>query len=200
MKTLTSIIVFCLLAIAQVSGKTAARPDSDNYIKGVEALNEGNIELAYKLLNEEINLNPDNGYAHCYMALICNACGDAKLALQAATTGLELLPADDAEYLSFAHYTRGMILMNAEDYKDAETELDEAIRLMPNDLDNYMARAEIHLNNGKYEDSLSDLEQAVRIDSRADVYDLMMELIQANPDPAFFDKVTNSLQGATAAR
>ena len=49
------------------------RPESENYVNGVTALNNGDIETAYTLLNAEIESNPENGYAHCYMSLICNA-------------------------------------------------------------------------------------------------------------------------------
>lgn len=72
MKTLILIAACCLLAIGQIQGKDFSRPESSNYIKGVEALNAGNAEKAYQYLNEEITQNPDNGYAHCYMALVCN--------------------------------------------------------------------------------------------------------------------------------
>lgn len=56
------------------------------------------------------------------------------------------------------------------------------------------------MNNGQYEASLADLQTALKLDSHADVYDLLMQLLEANPDPVFFDKVTESYQGATATK
>lgn len=50
------------------------------------------------------------------------------------------------------------------------------------------------MNNGQYEASLADLQTALKLDSHADVYDLLMQLLEANPDPVFFDKVTESYQ------
>ena len=106
MKTLILTVACCLMAIAQTQAKDFVRPESSNYIKGVEALNAGNAEQAYQYLNEEINQNPDNGYAHCYMALVCNFYGDMKLALYAANESVKLIPEEDTEYRSFAYYTR----------------------------------------------------------------------------------------------
>lgn len=62
--------LFTLLIIMLTCGISYAenfnRPESENYVKGVTALNNGDIENAYKLLNAEIENNPDNeiGRAH----------------------------------------------------------------------------------------------------------------------------------------
>lgn len=90
--------------------------------------------------------------------------------------------------------------MHTQAYDLAKKDLDEAIRLAPKDVENYKTRAEILMNNGQYEASLADLQTALKLDSHADVYDLLMQLLEANPDPVFFDKVTESYQGATAAK
>ena len=93
-----------------------------------------------------------------------------------------------------------MLLMNAQAYDEAEKDLNEAIRLTPLDVENYKARAEVYMNMGKYEESLADLQTAMKLDSHADVYDLMMQLLEANPDPVFFDQVTSAFSNATASR
>ena len=189
MKTLI-ITLFCgLMTVNTLFAKEFERPASVDYQKGVEALNEGDIEQAYTCLTNELNTHPKNGYAHCYMALVCNFCGDAKLAFHAVN-----------ESLPFAYYTRGMLLMNAQAYDEAEKDLNEAIRLTPSDVENYKARAEVYMNMGKYEESLADLQTAMKLDSHADVYDLMMQLLEANPDPVFFDQVTSAFSNATASR
>ena len=115
MKT-TGKYLFTLLIIMLTCGTSYAeninRPESENYVNGVTALNNGDIENAYKLLNAEIENNPDNGYAHCYMSLICNACDDIVLAMQAANSSIELIPESDNEYRSFAYYTRSILWGN----------------------------------------------------------------------------------------
>lgn len=117
MRTLITNIFCCLVALfPAIHAQAIERPQSENYIHGVEALNEGNAEKAYHLLNAEINEHPDNGYAHCYMALVCSYYGDLKLAMHAANTCMELIPEEDAEYHSFAHYTRGTLYMHTQAY------------------------------------------------------------------------------------
>ena len=180
MKTLI-ITLFCgLMTVNTLFAKEFERPTSVDYQKGVEALNEGDIEQAYTCLTNELNAHPKNGYAHCYMACF--------------------IPKADTEYRAFAYYTRGMLLMNAQAYDEAEKDLNEAIRLTPSDVENYKARAEVYMNMGKYEESLADLQTAMKLDSHADVYDLMMQLLEANPDPVFFDQVTSAFSNATASR
>ena len=139
MKTLTSLLICCLFAASYVNAHTLNRPESTNYINGVTALNEGNPEKAYELLNAEINEYPQNGYAHCYMALICNYYGDMKMALDAVNNALELLPQEDNEYRSFAYYTRGTMLLNLKEWDLAATDLTEAIRLNPEDTEKALA-------------------------------------------------------------
>ena len=104
-KTIITLLII-MLACVNSYAENINRPESDNYINGVTALNNGDIETAYNLLNAEIENNPENGYAHCYMSLICNACNDMVLAMQAVNSSLELIPEDDKEYRSFAYYTR----------------------------------------------------------------------------------------------
>lgn len=189
------ILLACLSALCGfVYAEQPARPASDNYVKGVEALNDGDPVTAYKYLNAEITEHPDNGYAHCYMALICNCCGDTKLALQALQSSLELIPADDSEYLSFARYSRGVLLTELKQWEAAQQDLDEAIRLSPSDAENYKARAQLYLETGKYEESLGDLQKTLELDRKADVNDLVLQLMAVAPSADFMDRVTAAFQ------
>ena len=192
MKTLTSLLICCLFAASYVNAHTLNRPESTNYINGVTALNEGNPEKAYELLNAEINEHPQNGYAHCYMALICNYYGDMKMALDAVNNALELLPQDDNEYRSFAYYTRGTMLLNLKEWDLAAIDLTEAILLNPEDTENYKARAEAYLNNGNYEASFEDVTTALKLDSKADVNDLVLQLLAAAPSAELVNRIASA--------
>ena len=191
MKTRTIFLALCLSAFfGTLRAEGFARPESENYIKGVEALNEGDPAIAYKYLNAEIAENPDNGYAHCYMALICNCCGDVKLALSALCSSLELLPEGDAEYRSFAHYSRGVLLTGLKQWDSARSDLDEAIRLNPSDTENYKARASLFIETADYEKSLDDVQKVLELDSEADVSDLVLRLMAEAPSSEFVDRVS----------
>ncbi len=192
MKTLIILIMGCLFATLHTSAEQSTRPESQNYINGVTALNEGNPEKAYELLNAELTENPQNGYAHCYMALICNYYGDLKLALQAVSSALELLPQNEGEYRSFAHYTRGTMLSNAKEWDLAIRDFSEAIRLNPEDAENYKARAEAYLNEGNYEASFDDITRALKIDHKADVNDLVLQLMASAPSPELINRISST--------
>ena len=175
-------ITCCFLVTIPAFSQSPTRPQSDNYIRGVEALNNGDVETAYSFLNQEIEMNPDNGYAHCYMALVCNCCGDCRLAMHAVGEALRLLPEEDREYRSFAYYSRGMMLLGAKAYSQAESDFTRAIDLLPEDTLNYMGRAEALMMEGRYEEAMADLVTVKKIDEKADVFELMMKLMELNPD------------------
>ena len=194
MKT-TGKTIITLLIIIFACGTSYAenfnRPESDNYINGVTALNNGDIETAYNLLNAEIESNPDNGYAHCYMSLICNACNDIVLAMQAANSSIELIPENDKEYRSFAYYTRSILWGNLGKWDNAIKDITESISINPNDAENFKTRAEMYVNTKHYEEAISDLNHALSLDSNTDVTDLMMKLIESVPTDELAEKVTN---------
>lgn len=187
--------LFTLLIIMLTCGISYAenfnRPESENYVKGVTALNNGDIENAYKLLNAEIENNPDNGYAHCYMSLICNACDDIVLAMQAANSSIELIPESDNEYRSFAYYTRSILWGNLGKWDKAIDDITKSIEINPNDAESFKTRAEMYVNTKHYEEAIDDLNHALTIDSNTDVTDLMMKLIEAVPTDELAEKVTN---------
>lgn len=191
MKTRTLLLIVCwFVFFGAMRAGQPVRPESENYIKGVEALNDGDPVAAYKYLNAEITENPGNGYAHCYMALICNCCGDVKLALQALQSSLELIPETDTEYLSFAYYSRGVLLSGLNQWELAKPDLDKAIRLNPSDAENYKARAQLFLETARYEESLEDVQKALALDRKADVSDLVLRLMAEAPSTEFMERVS----------
>ena len=189
-KTIITLLII-MLACVNSYAENINRPESDNYINGVTALNNGDIETAYNLLNAEIENNPENGYAHCYMSLICNACNDMVLAMQAVNSSLELIPEDDKEYRSFAYYTRSILWGNLGKWDNAIKDITESISINPNDAENFKTRAEMYVNTKHYEEAISDLNHALSLNSNTDVTDLMMKLIESVPTDELAEKVTN---------
>ena len=56
-------------------------------------------------------------------------------------------------------------------------------------MENYTCRAEILLQLHEYEAALDDLTTALKLDSKADVADLMMQLMEEAPDASMIDRV-----------
>lgn len=189
-KTIITLLII-MLACVNSYAENINRPESDNYINGVTALNNGDIETAYNLLNAEIESNPENGYAHCYMSLICNACNDMVLAMQAVNSSLELIPENDKEYRSFAYYTRSILWGNLGKWDNAINDMSESIKLNPNDAESFKTRAEMYVNTKHYEEAIEDLSKVLSLDKNADVTELMMKLIESVPTEELAEKVTN---------
>lgn len=190
-KSILAIIILMVLQSGTLYGKAISRPESENYINGVTCLNNGDIEKAFKYLNTEIENNPDNGYAHCYMSLICSACSDMKLAMQAANSSIELIPEEDTEYRSFAFYTRSIIWGNLGQWDKALKDVTKSIEINPNDAESYKTRAEMLLNLDKYEEAIDDLNAVLKINSATDITDIMLKLLENVPNEELAEKIMN---------
>ena len=55
-----------------ISAQNIKRPDSYNYNRGVEAIQNNNAEEALEYLNKELEDNPNNGYALAWIATVRN--------------------------------------------------------------------------------------------------------------------------------
>lgn len=190
-RTVLSIILLMTFQLGTLFSQEISRPESDNYIKGVTCLNDGDIENAFKYLNAEIENNPNNGYAHCYMSLICSACSDIKLAMQAVNSSIELIPENDTEYRSFAYYTRSILWGNLGKWENAVKDITNSIEMTPNDAENYKTRAEMYINLEKYEKAIDDVSSALELNSSIDVTDLMLKLLQNAPNEELAEKTMN---------
>lgn len=200
MKKLITLLLLCLTTGVANGQNNLQRPTSGNYVKGVEALNGGDAQTAYRYLNEEIHHHPDNGYAHCYMALVCNYFGNAELALQAADSGLSLLPPADTEYTAFAHYVRGMLYMNRHTWEKARHDLDAAVSLAPHDSDYRILRAQLSLSHDMYEEAFTDLAAALQANKEADIDSLMEEVAAGIPTPEMLARIARCYDTQDAPR
>ena len=91
--------VFFIFFIVCLCGNTTIaqdikRPDSYNYIRGVEAL------------QNEIHDFPKNGYAFSWLSLLYNYQAEYGRSLTASDQAVKFIPKKDKEYRSFAFLTR----------------------------------------------------------------------------------------------
>ena len=127
------------------------RPDSYNYSRGVEAINNNNAEEALDYLNKEINEHPDNGYAFVWIALVRNYNEEFGRALTAANVAVKKIPSKDKEYKAFAYGTRAQVYLNLEDTMQALKDYSQAINIVPDDDRFYNQRAQVYYEQGKYD-------------------------------------------------
>ena len=127
------------------------RPDSYNYSRGVEAINNNNSEEALDYLNKEINEHPDNGYAFAWIALVRNYNEEFGRALTAANVAVKKIPSKDKEYKAFAYGTRAQVYLNLKDTIQALKDYSQAINIVPDDDRFYNQRAQVYYEQGKYD-------------------------------------------------
>lgn len=143
-----SILVLCSSVMLADNIK---RPDSYNYSRGVEAINNNNAEEALDYLNKEINEHPDNGYAFAWIALVRNYNEEFGRALTAANVAVKKIPSKDNEYKAFAYGTRAQVYLNLEDTIQALKDYSQAINIVPDDDRFYNQRAQVYYEQGKYD-------------------------------------------------
>lgn len=139
------------------------RPDSYNYSRGVEAINNNNAEEALDYLNKEINEHPDNGYAFAWIALVRNFNEEFGRALTAANIAVKKIPSKDKEYKAFAYGTRAKVYLNLEDTIQALKDYSQAINVMPDDDRLYNQRAQVYYEQEKYDLADKDYQKMISL-------------------------------------
>lgn len=159
-------IILCLMLLCSTSvwAQKMKRPDSYNYNRGVEAIQNNNAEEALEYLNKEIGEYPDNGYAYSWIALVRNHLEEYGRALTAANMAIKKTPSKDKEYVSFAYATRAAIYLNLEDTVHAIKDYSQAISATPEDSRIYNQRAQIYYEQGKYSLADADYNKMISLD------------------------------------
>lgn len=155
-----SILVLCSSAMLADNIK---RPDSYNYSRGVEAINNNNAEEALGYLNKEINEHPDNGYAFAWIALVRNYNEEFGRALTAVNVAVKKIPSKDKEYKAFAYGTRAQVYLNLEDTIQALKDYSQAINVMPDDDRLYNQRAQVYYEQEKYDLADKDYQKMISL-------------------------------------
>lgn len=127
------------------------RPESYNYQRGVEAIQNDNLQEALEYFNKDIAENPKNGYSFSWIAMLRLQNEEFGKALTAADFAIKLLPKKDAEYVIFVYSTRANVYLNLEDTVKAINDYTTAIRMKPDESNLYDKRAQVYFEQAKYE-------------------------------------------------
>lgn len=139
------------------------RPDSYNYTRGIEAIQNNNAEEALKYLNQEISEHPENGYAFAWVALVRVSTEEFGRALTASNIAIKKIPSKDKEYKSLAYSTRAQVFLNLNDTVHALKDYAQAIALTPEDDRLYNARAQVYYEQGKYDLADNDYRKMISL-------------------------------------
>ena len=135
---LSIFLMFSFYAFAQ----NEKRPESYNYNRGVEAIQNNNTEEGLSYLKKELAEHPDNGYALVWIASVDIRKEDYGSALSNAIKAVKYIPKKDKEYRSFALLARAEIYNRLGQRDKALEDLNLAIKENPDNYDNYQTRAQ----------------------------------------------------------
>lgn len=138
------------------------RPETYNYQRGLEAMQEQKQQEALDYFNKDLKENPKNGYAFSWIAMLRKDDGDLGRALTAAELAIKYLPKKDVEYIIFAYSTRASVYLHLGDTVKALSDYTSAIKVKPDEENLYENRAQIYFEQGKYD--LADADYRKMID------------------------------------
>ena len=161
-KLVLSLVV--LIFATTLSAQNIKRPDTYNYNRGVEAIQNENYQEALDYLNKEAADNPKNGYAFAWIAMIRNYGEEYGRALTAADLAIKYLPKKDEEYVTFGYINRAAVYLNLEDTVKALADYTSVIRLYPKNTDGYEKRAQVYFEQEKYDLSDADYRKMIELE------------------------------------
>lgn len=158
------LLVLCLLiAGTAIFAQNIKRPESYNYQRGIEAIQNDNLQEALEYFNKDIAENPKNGYSLSWIAMLRLQNEEYGKALTAADLAIRLLPKKDAEYVIFAYATRANIYLNLEDTVKAINDYTTAIRIKPDESSLYEKRAQTYYEQDKYDLADADYRKMIEL-------------------------------------
>lgn len=140
------------------------KPDSYNFNRGVEELNNEKPAEALDYFNKELQDNPKNGYAYFYIATIRHTHQEYGKALTAIDLALKHLPKKDDETLGVSHLVRAAVYLALEDTTRALTDLAASIKANPSYELAYKTRAQVYYERKQYAQADADYQQLLRLD------------------------------------
>ena len=150
MKKILFTIVFCTISGITIYAQNVKRPDSYNYQRGIEAIQEEKMGDALEYFNKDIGDNPKSGYPYMWVSYIYLAHDEYGKALDAANMAIKLLPKKDTEYLTFAYGYRSKTYLCLGDPVKAVADCEAASKVDPKNTDLYNDRAQIYYEQKKY--------------------------------------------------
>lgn len=163
-KTYFLAIITFLFGVQFALAQNIKRPDSYNYSRGVEAIQNNNAEEALEYLNKELEDNPDNGYALAWIAVVRNYQEEYGRALTAADLAIKHIPRKDKQYKAFAYIVRGEVYVGLGENEKALADFTSAIKETPDDANVYEKRADLYYYMERYDLADKDYQKIISID------------------------------------
>lgn len=139
------------------------RPESYNYQRGMEAMQEEKIVEAIEFFNKDLKENPKNGYSFSWIAHLRLTREEYGKALTAADLAIKNLPKKDTEYVIFGYSTRAKCFLCLEDTIKALADYASAIKIKPDEVRLYDQRAQVYYELEQYDLADADYRKMVEL-------------------------------------
>ena len=158
------IVAFFLLYGTALVAQNVKRPESYNFLRGVEAYNNKNYSEALEYFIKDVNENPKNGYSYSQIAGLYYYSDEYGKALTAANMAIKYLPSKDVDYVIFAHITRAKVYLCLNDTVNAIKDYSTTIKIKPDKEYSYEQRAQIYYEQGKYVLADADYRKMIELE------------------------------------
>ena len=139
-------------------------PESYNFQRGREALENNEFDDAMTYMQKELQDDPKNGYAWTWVMFIHKEKEKYGEALSAGAKALKYLPKKDVGYAAFAHSMTAQVYNAMEEREKALEEITMAIKLQPEDVDYLSMRGGWYYRMENYEKSDADYKKIVKLE------------------------------------
>lgn len=157
-------LIISLVIGTAVFAQNVKRPESYNYMRGIEAYNKEDMNEALEYFNKDIQENPKSGYSYSWIALIRLQNEEYGKALTAAELAIKYLPKKDKEYIASSYVTRAGVYLHLEDTVKALNDFTAAIRMYPEKTGLYEKRAQIYYEQDNYYQADADYRKMIELD------------------------------------
>ena len=158
-----SVFLAAILCCAFGFAKEPQQPDSYNYKRGCELIEEQQFDEGIEFLNRELSLNPKNGYAMAWMASAYRKKNEKGTAIELAHNALKNLPRAERYYAAFTHNLLSDIYWEMNDTVMAFKEIALAIKADPKNEDWYDNRGVLYRQCEQWEKSNADFRKYIEL-------------------------------------
>ena len=164
MKKALLTMMVALMTTVCVCAQKVKRPDTYNYNRGMELLDNGELDEGWEYLEKELADNPKNGYAYSWMAAVYVEKEQFGNAMTYVDKALKYTPKKDKEYMSMAHAIKSRVHYLLGEMDEAIEHLSECVALQPENAEAYEQRAQIYYEQEQYELADKDYERLIELD------------------------------------
>ena len=162
---LMTMALVCLISLHGQQNKSY-EPNNYYYNQARQCLDNNDFATAYDYLNKELTQNPDNGYAHYWKGVVeMMYCRNLTGSIISLDVAVKILPKKDKDYLSSAYACRSLAYQYLGDTISAFNDINQAIRLMPQDDRRYVARGNLFHAAGEIVQAMKDYQTALSINA-----------------------------------